>query len=157
MSTDKVDTEIPSPEAGYLLATLAYEGEVIEVDQIIAHIGATPDEKITESTGSKTKASAQKSTPAGSSSAVSASAKASATSHISFGGFNSPVPMEAAGAVEVLTTGFAIWREITELTFVSFAVLVFMAAQSQKMTLKDSCRVQILQEFQLLQQKAKQL
>ena len=30
VSTDKVDTEIPSPEAGYLLATLASEGEVIE-------------------------------------------------------------------------------------------------------------------------------
>lgn len=100
VSTDKVDTEIPSPEAGYLLATLASEGEVIEVDQIIAHIGATPDEKITESTVSKTKTNAQTISSKTGSSGTSASAKASATSHIpSTGGFNSPVPMEAAGAV----------------------------------------------------------
>lgn len=38
VSTDKVDTEIPSPASGYLTATLAQEGKVVAVNDIIAHI-----------------------------------------------------------------------------------------------------------------------
>jgi 2-oxoglutarate dehydrogenase E2 component (dihydrolipoamide succinyltransferase) len=99
VSTDKVDTEIPAPSDGFLLATLAGEGDVIEVDQVIAHIGATADEKITESAASK-----KSSKKAGASSGAKASGmphgNTAATSNIpSTGGFSSPVPMETAGAV----------------------------------------------------------
>ncbi len=38
ISTDKVDTEVPSPQAGTLVEILAEEGETIEVGQIIAVI-----------------------------------------------------------------------------------------------------------------------
>jgi 2-oxoglutarate dehydrogenase E2 component (dihydrolipoamide succinyltransferase) len=38
VSTDKVDTEIPSPRAGYLIATFANEGDVVDVYQTIAQI-----------------------------------------------------------------------------------------------------------------------
>src|SRR5699024_11944663 len=36
ISTDKVDSEVPSPQAGTLVETLAEEGETIEVGQTIA-------------------------------------------------------------------------------------------------------------------------
>lgn len=39
IATDKVDTEIPSPESGILLEILAEAGETIEVGQVIAIIG----------------------------------------------------------------------------------------------------------------------
>jgi len=40
ISTDKVDTEIPSPAAGVLLEIVAQEGETVGVGNIIARIGA---------------------------------------------------------------------------------------------------------------------
>ncbi len=38
ISTDKVDSEIPSPAAGKLVAILAAEGETVPVGQVVAHI-----------------------------------------------------------------------------------------------------------------------
>lgn len=40
ISTDKVDAEVPSPEAGVLLEIRAEEGETVEVDSIVAILGA---------------------------------------------------------------------------------------------------------------------
>ena len=40
ISTDKVDAEIPSPASGYLLQTLFGPGETVEVNKVVAHIGA---------------------------------------------------------------------------------------------------------------------
>lgn len=55
ISTDKVDSEVPSPQAGTLVETLAEEGETIEVGQTIAVLttgevseGATVEEEATE-------------------------------------------------------------------------------------------------------------
>ena len=39
VSTDKVDTEVPSPVAGVLSEILANEGDVVEVGQILARVG----------------------------------------------------------------------------------------------------------------------
>lgn len=39
VNTDKVDTEIPSPTSGVILATLAKEGEVVKVGEVIGWIG----------------------------------------------------------------------------------------------------------------------
>lgn len=38
VSTDKVDTEIPSPASGYIKALLAKEGDTIAINTVIAHI-----------------------------------------------------------------------------------------------------------------------
>lgn len=46
VSTDKVDTEIPAIAGGYVIALYAQASDVVLVDQIIAHIGASPDEKV---------------------------------------------------------------------------------------------------------------
>jgi len=43
IATDKVDTEVPSPQAGILVEILAEEGETIEVGQAIAVIETDPD------------------------------------------------------------------------------------------------------------------
>lgn len=40
ISTDKVDAEIPSPASGFLLETLFGPGETVEVNKVVAHIGA---------------------------------------------------------------------------------------------------------------------
>ena len=40
ISTDKVDAEVPSPEAGVLLEIRAEEGETVEVDSVVAILGA---------------------------------------------------------------------------------------------------------------------
>ena len=40
ISTDKVDAEVPSPEAGVLLEIKFDEGETVEVDKVIAVLGA---------------------------------------------------------------------------------------------------------------------
>ena len=40
VSTDKVDTEVPSPVAGVLAEILANEGDVVEVGQVLARVGA---------------------------------------------------------------------------------------------------------------------
>ena len=39
ITTDKIDTEIPSPAAGTLLEIIAVEGETIAVGGVLAHIG----------------------------------------------------------------------------------------------------------------------
>lgn len=41
VSTDKVDTEIPSPAAGFVTATFAKEGDTVAINSVIAHIAAT--------------------------------------------------------------------------------------------------------------------
>ncbi|MDM7917289.1 MAG: biotin/lipoyl-containing protein, partial [Candidatus Eisenbacteria bacterium] len=38
ISTDKVDSEIPAPAAGKIVALLAAEGETVPVGKVIAHI-----------------------------------------------------------------------------------------------------------------------
>ncbi|TYP93428.1 2-oxoglutarate dehydrogenase E2 component [Fodinibius salinus] len=43
IATDKVDTEVPSPQAGTLVETLAGEGDTIEVGQVIAVIETDAD------------------------------------------------------------------------------------------------------------------
>ncbi|MDQ1612602.1 MAG: hypothetical protein QOG00_2533, partial [Pyrinomonadaceae bacterium] len=40
ISTDKVDAEIPSPAAGTLIEVLFKEGETVEVNKVVAFIGA---------------------------------------------------------------------------------------------------------------------
>ena len=40
VSTDKVDTEVPSPIAGVLSEILANEGDVVEVGQVLARVGS---------------------------------------------------------------------------------------------------------------------
>jgi 2-oxoglutarate dehydrogenase E2 component (dihydrolipoamide succinyltransferase) len=42
VSTDKVDTEIPSPAAGFVTATFAKEGDTVAINSVIAHIAASP-------------------------------------------------------------------------------------------------------------------
>ena len=44
ISTDKVDTEVPSPAAGVLSEILVQEGETVEVGTVIARIGGEPGE-----------------------------------------------------------------------------------------------------------------
>jgi 2-oxoglutarate dehydrogenase dihydrolipoamide succinyltransferase (E2 component) len=44
VNTDKVDTEIPSPTSGVILAQLAKEGEVVKVGAILAWIGQAGEE-----------------------------------------------------------------------------------------------------------------
>ncbi|RYZ58594.1 MAG: 2-oxo acid dehydrogenase subunit E2 [Proteobacteria bacterium] len=43
LSTDKVDTEIPSPASGYLVKIVCTVGTVVKVGQVLAHIAASPD------------------------------------------------------------------------------------------------------------------
>ncbi|MFW6157227.1 MAG: biotin/lipoyl-containing protein [Balneolaceae bacterium] len=43
IATDKVDTEVPSPQSGILVEILAEEGDTIEVGQAIAVIETDPD------------------------------------------------------------------------------------------------------------------
>lgn len=43
ISTDKVDSEVPSPTAGVVTEILAVEGDVVEVGQVLARVGS-PDE-----------------------------------------------------------------------------------------------------------------
>ncbi len=45
VSTDKVDTEIPSPSEGFLIAVYANNGETVEVNRVIAALGSTADAK----------------------------------------------------------------------------------------------------------------
>jgi 2-oxoglutarate dehydrogenase E2 component (dihydrolipoamide succinyltransferase) len=53
INTDKVDTEIPSPTSGVILAEYAKEGEVVKVGALLAWIGqageAIPQEGVPES------------------------------------------------------------------------------------------------------------
>lgn len=68
VSTDKVDTEIPAPVDGVLVATLAKEGEVIPINTVIGHITSDGSVPVTApvtapSTAPASPASASKSTP----------------------------------------------------------------------------------------------
>src|SRR5580765_7244245 len=42
ISTDKVDTEVPSPGSGVLREILVQEGETVEVGTVLARIGGEP-------------------------------------------------------------------------------------------------------------------
>ena len=46
ISTDKVDTEVPSPAAGTLTQILVQEGETVEVGTKLAQIGGAPADPI---------------------------------------------------------------------------------------------------------------
>ena len=48
ISTDKVDAEIPSPEAGMLVEVRIQEGETVEVGAVVAYIDTEPGAAITE-------------------------------------------------------------------------------------------------------------
>ncbi|MCF1711171.1 biotin/lipoyl-containing protein, partial [Corynebacterium argentoratense] len=48
VSTDKVDTEIPSPAAGVLLRILADEDETVDVGAVIAELGEEGEEAAAE-------------------------------------------------------------------------------------------------------------
>ena len=48
IATDKVDTEVPSPEAGVLVEILVQEDETVEVGQVIAIIDTDGDATVTE-------------------------------------------------------------------------------------------------------------
>src|SRR5260370_11454980 len=43
ISTDKVDTEVPSPGAGVVTEILVQEGETVEVGTVLARIGGSED------------------------------------------------------------------------------------------------------------------
>ncbi len=43
VSTDKIDTEVPSPVAGVLVEILAAEGDLVEVGQVLARVGEAGD------------------------------------------------------------------------------------------------------------------
>ena len=62
IATDKVDTEVPSPEAGVLTEILAKEGDTIQVGQVIARLA--PAGSGTSVAPSTTSAPAPKPTPA---------------------------------------------------------------------------------------------
>ena len=56
ISTDKVDSEIPSPVDGFLVEILAKENQTVLVDDIIARVdGATDSEETLNITGEKEK------------------------------------------------------------------------------------------------------
>ena len=59
VSTDKVDTEIPSPAAGFLLELLATEGDTIPVNATIAWVGGDKNAVVTGKAGAAKPASAQ--------------------------------------------------------------------------------------------------
>jgi 2-oxoglutarate dehydrogenase dihydrolipoamide succinyltransferase (E2 component) len=68
VNTDKVDTEIPSPTSGVILATLAKEGDVVKVGSILAWIGqageAIPSEGTTAQPAAAAPTAAAKETSA---------------------------------------------------------------------------------------------
>ncbi|MCY4443291.1 MAG: dihydrolipoamide acetyltransferase family protein [Proteobacteria bacterium] len=43
ISTDKVDSEVPSPATGYLRKTLVSEGDEVSVDSVVAYLSSQPD------------------------------------------------------------------------------------------------------------------
>ncbi len=45
LSSDKVDTEIAAPASGYLIKILVTKGTTVNVGQVLAHIGGSPDAK----------------------------------------------------------------------------------------------------------------
>ena len=63
IATDKVDTEVPSPQAGILVEILAEEGDTIEVGQAIAVIETDPDAADISEGGGDTKADTEAEKP----------------------------------------------------------------------------------------------
>lgn len=63
VATDKVDTEVPSPEAGVLVEILAEEGDVIEVGKAIAVIETDKDAAGDVSSGGQDEAKSEKPEP----------------------------------------------------------------------------------------------
>ncbi len=63
IATDKVDTEVPSPQAGILVEILAEEGDTIEVGQAIAVIETDPDAADVSEGGGDAKADAEAEKP----------------------------------------------------------------------------------------------
>ncbi len=60
IATDKVDTEVPSPQAGILIEILAEEGDTIEVGQAIAVIETDPDAaNVSEDSGGQAEAKSE--------------------------------------------------------------------------------------------------
>jgi len=59
IATDKVDTEVPSPQAGILVEILAKEDETVEVGQAIAVIETDPDAADTAGGGGQAEAASQ--------------------------------------------------------------------------------------------------
>lgn len=103
VSTDKVDTEIPAPMNGFLLEIVASEEAVVEVEQTLAHLGITKDEKITVSpeTSGKNKSTPKSSTSAHDLGGATNQNTASKPHSFSAGnaGISSPVPIETSGFV----------------------------------------------------------
>jgi 2-oxoglutarate dehydrogenase E2 component (dihydrolipoamide succinyltransferase) len=58
ISTDKVDAEIPSPAAGTLIEVLFKEGETVEVNKVVAYIGAEGETAATTAAPAQPAASA---------------------------------------------------------------------------------------------------
>jgi 2-oxoglutarate dehydrogenase E2 component (dihydrolipoamide succinyltransferase) len=94
ISTDKVDAEIPSPASGVLLEVLFVEGQTVEVDTVIARIGAV--EEAGSAVASPSPASAaSESQPAAASEAVEPSVEERVRR------FSSPVVRKIAAQEEV--------------------------------------------------------
>lgn len=51
ITTDKIDTEVPAPAAGFLLKILAAEGATVQVGSVIAYIGDKEEEVTEEAEG----------------------------------------------------------------------------------------------------------
>lgn len=84
VATDKVDTEVPSPEAGVLVEILAEEGDVIEVGKAIAIIETDADAAGDVSSGGSEEAKSEE--PAEEESAEEAPVEEEVTSEASGGG-----------------------------------------------------------------------
>ena len=74
ISTDKVDSEMPSPAAGILLKILANEGDTVNVGAVVAVIGETDGATPASSAPEPTPAPAAAATPAAPSATTSAAA-----------------------------------------------------------------------------------
>jgi 2-oxoglutarate dehydrogenase E2 component (dihydrolipoamide succinyltransferase) len=100
VSTDKVDTEIPSPAAGVLLAIRAQEDETVLVGAELAVIGAAGD--------------APAAVPGEAPSAPAASEPASAQLPPAASAVPTPAPNSAQGATEISITLPALGESVTE-------------------------------------------
>src|ERR671933_3025347 len=63
ISTDKVDTEVPSPASGTLTQILVQEGETVEVGTKLAQIGGAPSEQAEAATEQAPAAPSEPATP----------------------------------------------------------------------------------------------
>lgn len=100
ISTDKVDTEIPAPESGFLIATFASEGGVIEVDQVIAQISDDPSASVmtpSKSSGHKSVQESNNTSAHSSNAPLSRRQSHGMTSNLTVG--QSPLPVTYAGVV----------------------------------------------------------